>query len=199
MGSRAMHALSVTAIAAIAIAAHDATAGRCRDAVPKSWDIEVAPASELGERFILTGRVRTRGEGKPLRGVTVYVYHADLHGQYNTAGNEGGEPRLCGVLITNDRGEYRVRMTMPGGYGGFAPHVHFEVWGPRVSRQPMFVNLHVAPASQAGRHIDTTGVAWRSDPRPSLLTGTTPTNEETVGRGRDGVLRCSHDLFVSAR
>jgi hypothetical protein len=87
---------------------------------------------------------------------------------------------------------------MPGGYGGYAPHVHFEIWGPRVSRQLSFVNLH-----QNGLHdrthplMDTSSaIHWRTDSRPRVTLFASP--EEAVERGSDGVLRCTHDLFVEA-
>jgi intradiol ring-cleaving dioxygenase-like protein len=169
----------------------------CRDRTPTTWDIEVAPSGEPGERLIVTGRVVSAGEGKPLSGITVYVYHADAKGNYNLPGHEKEPPRLCGILITNARGEYRIRTRMPGGYSGFAAHIHYEIWGPHVSRQHAFVNLVPEKATmdtsktlpQPRFHGPRESGMWRQ----SNLTST----ERPVFRGADGTFRCARDLEVA--
>jgi protocatechuate 3,4-dioxygenase beta subunit len=65
---------------------------------------------------VIRGRL-VDGSGNPLPGVSVRVYHADLHGEYG---------RLDGTLTTGPNGVYEVRTIRPGSYG-YAAHVHFVV------------------------------------------------------------------------
>ena len=167
----------------LALAPHVASAAGGREAIPKSWKITIGAAGEPGEPLDLTGHVVDRSTHAPLANATVFVYHADASGRYNAKDNEGAEPRLCGMLRTNASGEYHVRTTMPGGYGGFAPHIHFEVSGSGIPRQLLFVNLHLKRPS-AG-----------PNPSPAVaLPGSEP-----VTRGADGVLHCSHELVVESQ
>jgi len=170
----------------------DAGAAGCKDRIPTTWDVEVAPASEPGERLVVTGRVISDPKGEPLAGVTVYVYHADANGLYNLAGHEREPPRLCGILRTHKAGEYRIRTIMPGGYDG-PPHIHFEVWSPRVARQMLFVNLERPAAARDTSRMLVTNVP------PRVLEGTRTAMTRPVARGADGVLRCVRDLQVGAR
>jgi len=160
----------------------------CKDATPTSWDIVVAPKSERGERLVVTGHVIS-GANAPLGGINVYVYHADADGNYTTS-KDAKEPRLCGVLRTNEKGEYRLETSMPGGYEGYAPHIHFEVWGPKVKRQPLVLNLLL----QSGTDPDPIPALEAKGIRPdrsALATYDRPVY-------RDGkVLRCSRDLRVN--
>jgi protocatechuate 3,4-dioxygenase beta subunit len=175
--------LLVFAVAATQDPAH---AAGCRDATPTSWDIVVAPRTERGERLVVTGHVIS-GAYAPLGGINVYVYHADADGNY-TRSKDAKEPRLCGVLRTNEKGEYRFETSMPGGYEGYAPHIHFEVWGPKVKRQPLFVNLLLQSGPDPIPALEAKGI--RPD-RAALY---------AVQRSvyRDGkVLRCTKDLQVS--
>ena len=171
---------------------------RCRDRVPETWDIRVGPAGEPGDSLIVSGRVLSRQTHLPLAGVTLYTYHADINGEYNLQGQEAGEPRLCGVLRTNQAGQYRIRTTMPGGYGGAAPHIHFEVWGKGVERQASFVNL---VAKGPLKVMDTTRVseiarAWPKLPPPR---DDASSIERRVMRGKDGLLHCAKDIVVDAK
>src|SRR5262245_61031732 len=136
----------VLVVAGFAAAWDPAHAAGCRNGTPTSWDIAVAPKSERGERLVVTGHVISAAN-EPLGGIKVYVYHADADGNYATS-KDAKEPRLCGVLRTNEKGEYRFETSMPGGYEGYLPHIHFEVWGPKVKRQFLFVNLRLQPANE---------------------------------------------------
>lgn len=171
------------------LVARVAVAKNCRDRKPTTWDIEIGPPSEPGERLVVTGRVVSMYDGKPLAGMTVYAYHADAKGDY---GNDKAGPRLCGILITNARGEYQIRTSMPGGYEGYPAHLHYEVWGPHVSHQHAFVNLMLGQAV-----MDTTGAI--AQPRTPSTTGVRQnltSTDRPVFRGRDGVHRCTRDLAV---
>lgn len=134
-------ALAIVAIGVLVIGtAGDALAVRCRDRKPTTWDLALAPAPEPGDRLVLTGRVIDRVRRTPLAGISMMVYHSDSRGNYNPPGDKSLDARLCGVLITNARGEYRIRTTVPGEAEG-TPHIHFEVWGPNVTRRQGAVNL----------------------------------------------------------
>ena len=177
-------ALLFLASAAMSPALDDARAAngpRCRDQTPTTWDIEVAPASEPGERLVITGRVLGGGKLSPVAGVTIFTYHADAKGNYALPGHEREWPRLCGILKTNEKGEYRIRTSMPGGYEGYAPHVHFEISGTRIKRQYKFVNLMLMPGAPPGPgpalHLDRDG-------------------SQPVYRGADHVLRFTYDLVI---
>lgn len=132
----ALVAIGVLVIAA----ANDALAVRCRDRRPTTWDLALAPVKEPGDRLVLTGRVIERTRRTPLAGISMMVYHSDSRGNYNPPGDKSLDARLCGVLITNAKGEYRIRTTVPGEAEG-APHIHFDVWGPHVKRRQGAVNL----------------------------------------------------------
>jgi len=184
-------AVTIGAVASL-LGPLEAHAGGCRDQTPVSWDVEVAPASEPGTRLVVSGRVISRASGGPLPGVTVYVYHADVKGDYVLPGHEKEPPRLCGILRTNERGEYRIRTSMPGGYEGYLPHIHFEISGHGVHRQFTFVNLVRRVAVMDTSHT-------------LILPGSAPAvREDTAGLtrpvylGADGVLRCTRDLVVDA-
>jgi len=163
-------------------------AAGCKDATPTSWDIVVAPKSERGERLFVRGRVLSRADRSPLAGITVYAYHADSTGNYQLPGHENEPPRLCGILRTNEKGEYRLETSMPGSYDGL-PHIHFEIWGPHVSRQYTFVGL-----KRESLTMDTAHAVPRPDPpalRDVRMGLTRP-----VYRGAGGVLQCTRDLEV---
>jgi len=167
-----------------------AHAAGCKDQTPTSWDIVVASRSEPGERLIVTGRVVLRGN-TPVPGATVYIYHADQNGDYARKGHEKEYPRLCGILRTNDKGEYRLETSMPGGYEGYLPHVHFEVWGPGLKRTYLFVNL---------RRMDT----GKDTIRTATLFGPPLREDRTaierpVTRGPDGKLHCTRDLIADVK
>jgi hypothetical protein len=170
-------------------------ADKCRDRTPTTWDITIAPANEPGEPFVLTGLAINAADRKPLANVIVYVYHADSRGLYNAINDEFGEPRLCGVLKTNADGAFRVRSKLPGGYGGYPGHVHFEYWGRGISRQHAFVNLHADKKSSdklppAPR---TTKDLWKYTPAARVDRSSI---ERPVVRGADGVWTAERDLIV---
>ena len=109
---------------------------------PKSWEANLAPPNEPGGQFVMEGRLLGPGGKTPMRGVKLFVYHADRDGLYARKGEQ--YMRLVGVLRTDARGRYRVRSALPGQYGG-PPHVHFEAWGPDLPLHLWFVNLYRDP------------------------------------------------------
>ena len=153
-------------------------------ASPKSWDIAIAPDDEPGPRFIMSGQVFGQ-DSLPVPGVDLYVYHADIQGYY--ARKRGQMNRLAGVLRTNERGEYRVRSTLPGQYEGYAAHVHFEVWEKGHPKRSTFANLYTrleAPRVPEWGIQKTASNEWNS--RMAL-----------IAVDSSGVYWCHHDLRLS--
>jgi len=87
-----------------------------RAAAPVPFVLHLAGPGE-GTPLVIRGRL-VDGFGTPLAGVSVRVYHADLHGEYG---------KYDGTLTTGANGVYEVRTTRPGSYGGYAAHVHYVV------------------------------------------------------------------------
>ena len=155
-----------------------------RERTPTSWDVELAPPGEPGDRLIVTGAVYRRGHFGPLVGVTIYAYHQDSKGNYFLAGHESGGPRLSGILRTDSLGRYRLRTVLPGGGEG-NPHIHFEVWGRGIERQSLVLNL-------PGRGSRTPVI-----PSPVIRWGPKPVNEvPLLTRDSSGVFHCAWDLQV---
>ena len=85
-----------------------------------SWQTEIAPASELGERLEMSGRI-LRADGRtPAAGVILYVYHTDATGHYSPAPNAPGNARrhghLRGWVKTDEAGEYKFTTIRPAPY-----------------------------------------------------------------------------------
>ena len=95
-------------------------------------NIVVAGKEEPGERLIVTGQV-TSG-GKPVAGVSIYVFHADAKGLYtkdarNVPGSDENA-RLHGAMRTDTNGRYRYETIRPSGYGESPAHLHSVVSAP---------------------------------------------------------------------
>lgn len=162
----------------------------CRARKPDSWDVELAGPREPGPRLEVTGAVYSALNNRPLPGVTVYVYHADRRGQYGVDGRGRFDPRLCGILLTNEQGQYRFRTVMPGGYEG-APHVHYEVWGPSVGHQGFLLQFGPElPAAADGYAGPRLMGGSRDDPTAM---------ERPFTRDARGVMHVVRDLRVMAR
>jgi hypothetical protein len=162
----------------------------CREQKPESWDVEIADSREPGPRIEVMGTVRSATNARPLPGLTVYVYHSDQRGQYGLDRMGRLDPRLCGVMLTNARGEYRFRSVMPGHAEG-TPHVHIEVWGPRVEHQEFIL--------QFGRELPPEARGYAG---PRLL-AREPDDATAITRpfSRDarGVIHVVRDLKVNVR
>jgi hypothetical protein len=119
---------------------------------PKPWKIVISHEGEPGDRLIVSGRVFGKNDSMPARGIRVLAYQADWRGLYTLPGEDSLRPRLSGTLWSNDRGEYRVRTTMPGTYGA-PPHLHFETSGESLERRMVWVNVF-REAADSANHAD---------------------------------------------
>ena len=117
------------------------------------WDIAISPKGEPGDRLVVTGRAFGDNDSVPARGLRVFAYQADWRGLYTRPGEDSLRQRLSGTLWTNDRGEYRVRTTMPGSYDDAPPHLHFEISGDSLERRMVWVNVFRERADSAS-HAD---------------------------------------------
>jgi protocatechuate 3,4-dioxygenase beta subunit len=93
--------------------------------------VVVADAAEPGERLIVTGRVLDGT--KPVRGVSIYVFHTDVEGFYarGITGNDAElNPRLHGAMRSDGDGRYEYETIRPGHYDNNAAHVHYIVRAP---------------------------------------------------------------------
>jgi hypothetical protein len=106
---------------------------------PKGPEATLAPPEEPGGRFVMQGRLLGPGGKTGMPNMKMFVYHADHAGQY--AKDNRHFMRLAGVLSTDSQGRYQVVSVLPGGYG-FAPHVHFEAWGPGRGLRAWSVDLY---------------------------------------------------------
>jgi len=94
--------------------------------------IRIAPASEPGERLVLTGRV-VGTDGAPRAGIEIDAYHTDANGLYRpdraTPAWPGRPPRLEGRLSAAADGTYEIDTIKPGPYpgGGNPAHIHFHL------------------------------------------------------------------------
>jgi protocatechuate 3,4-dioxygenase beta subunit len=98
----------------------------------------VAPAGEPGERLTVTGVV-VDASGKPLSGVSLYIYQADREGYYGVKPvSNNRDPRLKLFLRSDDKGAWSFETVRPGSYpdSRVPGHIHFEVgkegFGPRI-------------------------------------------------------------------
>lgn len=103
--------------------------------------VTVAGHDEPGERLIVTGR--TLDGRKPVAGVSLYLFHTDIHGRYATDITDLNaaelNPRLHGSLRTDSKGRYQYETIRPGSYDNGPAHVHYVVKAP--GYKPMLLSL----------------------------------------------------------
>jgi protocatechuate 3,4-dioxygenase beta subunit len=90
--------------------------------------IVVAGRDEPGERLVVTGRVVDGG--RPVAGVSIYVFQTDVDGRYSKVltGNDAElDPRLHGTMRSDADGTYGYETIRPGHYDGNPAHVHYIV------------------------------------------------------------------------
>jgi len=102
-----------------------------------SWSIQIAAASEPGDRLVVEGTVYREDTVTPAKGVLVYVYHTNAEGVYPKRGDETDNAALHGYLhgwmLTDSEGRYRFATIRPAPYethGGEPAHVHYTIQAP---------------------------------------------------------------------
>src|ERR1051325_8500390 len=91
--------------------------------------VTVAAKTEPGERLMVSGKV-TDAEGRPLAGVSVYVYHTDNRGYYSSEVNDDNRnPRLRGYMRPDAQGQYEFDTIKPAHYPNnrIPAHIHYVV------------------------------------------------------------------------
>ena len=128
--------LALLAVMGLADPAPAQRRGGCGAVEASDWNGSLVPEGEPGEPMEITGRVLD-AEGDPAPGVNVYAYQTDAEGYYSRRGSDENTARLCAVVRTNERGEYKLTTIRPGSYasGGVPAHIHFELWRDGMARE----------------------------------------------------------------
>jgi len=105
--------------------------GSCRLPSTISWQGTIAPPSEAGERLVISGTVFEPDGVTPAAAITIFVYHTDARGHYNSP-DDALNPRLYGWVRTGTDGRYEFRTIRPGPYPQVTTpaHIHVHVFGP---------------------------------------------------------------------
>ncbi|HYP54071.1 MAG TPA: hypothetical protein VEQ42_11055 [Pyrinomonadaceae bacterium] len=100
------------------------------------WTNRLCGASEPGEPLVISGRVTSAADCRPLAGAVLDVFQANAGGLYDTQipGLKPGSFHLRGRVRTGADGRYEFQTVLPGEYtdGGVtrARHIHFRVSAP---------------------------------------------------------------------
>ena len=98
--------------------------------------IDIAAPGEPGTRIHLSGTILDLN-GKPARGVKMFLYHTDATGYYSRPVNNPRQARLHGTLWSNAAGQYSFSTIKPAHYGDVnSPppmHIHVHLQPPGVS------------------------------------------------------------------
>ena len=177
--------IAAVLIASAAVCAAPAVAqnrGDCQGKPAESWSITIAGPDEPGQRMAVEGRVLESDGETPIVGATVFVFHTDDEGYYSPGGMDEADARLCGLMLTDERGRYRFESVKPGHYatGGPPAHVHYRVWGPELSRRSFSLNFEGDPL------LGERGKDASSNPTWAAI--------RPMEQGDDGVLRVVRDL-----
>jgi len=177
---RSMRLLLLLALGPLAAAAAAQRDAPCRDRETTESIVVINAKDEPGERLVLAGRVVVGEAQEPAYGARVVVYHTDARGYYSEDGMDEGSARLCGVVVADVFGRFRIETIRPAHYatGGPPAHVHFEVTVP-------------------GRPMQHFELQFEGDPKLEGRTG--PQRWDTIRPVRDdprGFLRVERDLWV---
>jgi protocatechuate 3,4-dioxygenase beta subunit len=91
----------------------------------------IVSPSEPGERLVISGTVYEPDGVTPAPETTVFVYHTDASGHYNSP-DDALNPRLHGWVRTDADGRYEFRTIRPAPYPQLTTpaHIHVHVFGP---------------------------------------------------------------------
>jgi protocatechuate 3,4-dioxygenase beta subunit len=128
--------LGIFAVGCAAVPASLACSGHPAEAQSQQPSaIDIASPQEPGTRIHLSGIIFD-ANGKPLRGVKMFLYHTDATGYYSRPVNDPRQARLRGTLWSNALGEYSFHTIKPAHYGDTssppAIHIHVHLQPPDV-------------------------------------------------------------------
>lgn len=107
-----------------------------RDPATLANRAQMSPPGEPGETLVVTGVVRSAGDGRPASGVVIYAYQTDAAGLYSRGTSESQWSRRHGLLRgwvkTGSDGRYTFRTIKPGPYpdASLPAHIHFTIGEP---------------------------------------------------------------------
>lgn len=147
--------------------------------------ISLAPADELGERLIVSGRVFGPDGKTPVADASLYVYQTDKDGIYSKPVNDSRTPRLRANLRSDALGRYEYSTIKPGSYPDTRnpAHIHYVVKAPgyrdRVFEIVFEDDPLVSERIRANAAREDSGFSIRS-----------------LTRDANGVLRCTQDIWL---
>ena len=105
--------------------------GSCRPPAAIATRATFAPESEPGERLVMSGTVFDTDGVTPAPGITIFAYHTDAKGHYNSP-DDALNPRLHGWVRADKDGRYEFRTIRPAPYPQVTTpaHIHVHVYGP---------------------------------------------------------------------
>ena len=158
----------------------EAKSARCREQDPAGSNISLVDDAEPGDRLVVDGRVLAKDRVTPVKNAKVYVFHTDAAGYYSEhKGMDNTNPRICGILRTDENGRYRFTTVKPGRYatGGPAPHVHYEVTPPGARTRAFMLTFE-----DEGGRAALASEAWA--------------NTRPIARDGRGAWHCTRDLWL---
>ncbi len=162
--------------------------GVLRQRTRRAAAVLVSP-SEPGAPLVVSGTVRD-GDGRPIAGVLVEVFHADAKGEY-TPEHPMDEPmsRLFGFMRTDADGRYELRTIRPGGYASLPIPQHIHL-------------LARAPGYKTHLCRSTCQLVFADDPRmtPAWHTWARDGGNPVlaVTRAPGGTQRCTYDIVLDS-
>lgn len=144
--------------------------------------INIAPKDEPGERLVVTGTV-TDSSSKPLKGVSLYIYHTDIRGYYSGESTGSSNPRLRGYIRTDNEGRYEYETIKPGPYPSarVPAHIHYVVTAPGYKERVFEIIFEGDPFINDRMRRD----SQSEEPTFSL---------KQPARDSSGKLRCTQDI-----
>jgi catechol 1,2-dioxygenase len=125
-------------------------AGRSADCKPTQPDMlgpfyePGAPVrTSVGRGYVLSGRVLTAEECKPIPNARIEFWLANSSGDYDDAHRA--------TMFAGQRGEYRFESNVPVSYGGRPPHIHVRV---RASGYEELTTQHYPQRGQRQANFD---------------------------------------------
>ena len=159
-----------------------------------SWRAEIAPASEPGERLVMSGTVYEPDGVTPAKDILLYVYHTNAEGVYPKRTPNNGRLSwrhgyLRGWMRTGADGRYEFHTIKPMPYpnGAEPAHIHATVSGPGL--QEYFIADYIFE----GDRLITERVRSRLRERGEL------SSIISLSRDGNGVLRGVRDIRLRRR